>query len=136
MNNEMPTMIEQMEAFKAWREGSKDVQYHSAIEGWLPIGTMHAIGSSTILRLKPAARLRAWKADEVPVGALIKFDVWTCPAIIVSATTDALYHTGTTSMTVRRSLSGVCKKGWKYTTDLFLPADKKTWLPCGVEETQ
>ena len=67
-------------------------------------------------RIKPTAKLRPWTANEVPLGAWIKYNKSNEGRFLVT-------HTGSQFDRIE------WHKNYKHSTD-----GGKTWLPCGVME--
>jgi len=104
-------------------------------------------GDPNTWRIKPEPKLRPWKPEEVPVGALLKRKLWdknkhplvilgvdvsysnTMPRAILSG---PLYQDSYESHYFLSDLltyNGCCDDQNQYSTD-----HGKTWLPCGVME--
>jgi hypothetical protein len=117
----------------------KCVQYRiSEADDWIVL-EYAAFDRPGEYRIKPEPKLRPWKPEEVPVGAILrdngrefeilgvceKFSAIKCPAVILSV------------------IDGVCfPRGHYFLKDLVTSITKpqhstdggKTWKPCGVEE--
>jgi hypothetical protein len=80
---------------------------------------------------KKRVKIRAWKQDEVPVGAVIKFtDGYR--SVISASDTDGLVLCGSRW----HGLSNLPKSGALHSTDpAGLNDAYRTWLPCGVLES-
>lgn len=77
---------------------------------------------------EPAPRvLRAWRPEEVPLGALIQYHAWrTCERTMISAAFLDGICTGHAKEEVKYE---ALKAYWKHSTD-----NGATWGPCGVWE--
>lgn len=87
-------------------------------------------------RIKPEPKLRAWKPEEVPVGALLRFtddDSGKLPSLIcdISRSGKVTYLACGSIMTIE--LSSMVSPGWLHCEHSLDYG--KTWLPCGVQET-
>ena len=121
--------IEQnVDAYKAWLKG-EPVEIVASFAKWEPIEGYHAITRKTILRRKPAPKLRAWKPEEVPVGALFRGVLWHENEIAVILWTDGKHFRCGGSEYFIFNLSDYDPINFFYSTD-----GGKTWKPCGVEE--
>lgn len=125
--------IERAPLLKAWGEGKK-LQYNNGY-GWHDCAEMHGIldDPKVEYRIKPEPKLRPWKPEEVPVGALLRSpgNSLNCISQIIGKTNSgiitfiATWKSGLP--TENLLLSSV--------TDLEHSLDHgKTWLPCGVME--
>ena len=124
---------EQAAAYLAWKRG-EPVQFLSQTTGsWLPMASKGtAICSEDIIRRKPAPKLRPWKPEEVPVGAVIrhKRSHATRRMIIAFDPTSGEFPVISGSAGAGGWRVGELLEECDYSTD-----GGKTWLPCGVEET-
>lgn len=80
-------------------------------------------------RIKPSPKLRPWKPEEVPVGALLKSE-YNQEFLIVG-------RKGAWNGSVLISEINIIKGGWQsFTTEgcMYSLDHGKTWLPCGVLE--
>lgn len=120
MNREQT--IEAINVMQAWVDGSKNLQYRPRdLDLWhdiYPDDPIHLCWDWDTFdyRIKPTAKLRPWTADEVPLGAWMRFKRKPEDRVLL----------GWVSVQADRDL-------WlserEYSTDCG-----KTWLPCGVEE--
>ena len=79
-------------------------------------------------RVKPEPKLRPWKPEEVPVGALYKFGDHI--SIIISATSTRLFFCDSGGVIAWNYFDAGClSEKSSYSLD-----GGKTWKPCGVEE--
>ena len=109
----------------AWADG-KEVEYMSS-NGWMEATTPRWNWLSTPFRLKPTPVLRPWTADEVPIGAIIRYKRHPhAPRMLI----------------VCNEESGLTGYGsnWPYITLLDVMEHSTdgglTWKPCGVEEVK
>lgn len=107
--------IEWENCFSEWKEKSD----------WL-------FGFSTLYRLKPKPKLRAWKLEEVPIGALVKGldendNSWR--SMIVAVDNGYIFLGGYTSTHSRNATFEGALEKWTHSID-----HGKTWHPCGVME--
>ena len=80
-------------------------------------------------RIKPSPRLRPWKPEEVPVGALIRGEHCQFRGIIVGAQWNSQNQCAGIFCGFKFIESGqAARDGWQYSLD-----HGKTWLPCGGE---
>lgn len=121
------TLEEQVEAFQELRKGNyKNVEAcRLGRTTWQhcpgPCWTIH---EDTILRQKPTPKLRPWKPDEVPVGAMCKRKDGQFKGMIIACDTES----GRIWMISSHTPEAVLK-------DFMHSLDRgKTWLPCGVVE--
>jgi hypothetical protein len=78
-------------------------------------------------RLKPVAKLRAWRPEEVPVGAQCRAKCEGARWLILAAVDYAIFYGASGS---HRSAEDFLRLH-EHSTD-----GGKTWLPCGVIETE
>lgn len=119
---------------KAWSEG-KTLQVFTDL-GWADFinGDTAAFNREpSDYRIKPEPKLRAWKPEEVPVGALIRNKQRTYVAVITEATGHSFYA-GTDREFALDDSAKIT--GWR--ADFFNQEHSldggKTWHPCGVME--
>ena len=80
-------------------------------------------------RIKPEPKLRPWKPEEVPVGAIAKNkNMGKPPCWIISGVASCGVYFGHPSKNEAASFKH-CLETIEYSTD-----NGKTWKPCGVEE--
>ena len=95
-------------------------------------GSLEFTSPSDCYRIKPEPRLRPWKPEEVPVGALINMvGVWLSASIILCADEAGIAVSGF-GCTPRFSFEELTKTDRRTFTHSL--DGGKTWLPCGVEE--
>lgn len=108
-----------------WRDyGSEDIQFGLPMECY---------------RIKPAPKLRAWKADEVPVGAIVRvksiFDGVAVHVAVLAWRTHSECGSALAGSALPESMPNFCAdfghalKHWEHSLD-----HGKTWLPCGISE--
>ena len=114
------------EAYRAWLEG-KEVQYYSASQGWAELRNFNSIYANTSIRIKPAPKLRPWRAEEVPVGALIRNESNWIGAILARSDKQILTTQGSDLEWESFESALAC-----YTHSID---HGKTWHPCGVIES-
>jgi hypothetical protein len=107
----------------AWADG-KVIEYSSDGE-WFKL-PQETTWSRTLefYRIKPEPKLRAWKPDEVPVGALARWKEQTATRFLITACHSQNIYAGFDGL----SYDVVFRK-IEHSTD-----HGKTWKPCGVEE--
>ena len=105
-----------------WRETPTSGQWHD----YLSVGLCNFSGSADEYRIKPEPKLRPWKPDEVPFGALIRVKASKVWHLIVGVCGDM------GDLRAGHAFSG------SLTWCLFQAEHSidggKTWLPCGVME--
>jgi hypothetical protein len=108
--------IEAIRVMQAYVDGKK-VEYPISDGQWATTMTPSWLWLYTQFRIKPAAKLRPWTADEVPLGAQVR---------------SKSYHPDHRSL-ITSSGNPILREGWlngyEHSTD-----GGKTWLPCGVME--
>lgn len=83
-------------------------------------------------RIAPESKLRPWKPEEVPVGAIMKGKHSTgCSLILGNGAIDNLGIAYVASGGLQRALYDVVCYNFVHSTD-----QGKTWLPCGVMEVE
>lgn len=123
---------EQAAAFLAWKRGEKVQVFSKINERWLdlPPERGYVLWNENIIRRNPSPKLRPWKADEVPVGAVIRMKGLTAKMLLTE-------YNGT----------GYCFFGAGPHIQAYTPSRMlnecdhstdggRTWLPCGVMEEQ
>lgn len=124
--------IERAPLLKAWGEGKK-LQYNSGY-GWHDCAEMHGIldDPKVEYRIKPEPKLRPWKPEEVPVGALLKYK--STIAIISFVNTEGFGFTQYMPGGGNNSDTSVWGFYRVFDTIEHSLDHGKTWLPCGVME--
>jgi len=109
--------IEAIRVMQAYVDG-KEVEVQRPIAGsvWLPASEPRWDWFNSNYRIKPTKTLRPWTADEVPLGAWMRFKLLPSTRLIISS--------GTLSINFKQ---------WLEDREHSLDGGK-TWLPCGVEE--
>ena len=107
--------IRVMQAFVDGKEVEVEVKLLNS-SCWIPAETPCWDWNSCIWRIKPTAKLRPWTADEVPLGAWMRFKLLPSTRLIISDVTLSINF-----------------KQWlderEHSTDGGV-----TWKPCGVVE--
>jgi hypothetical protein len=116
-----------VDAYEAWLKGEPvEIKQFRFEDVWIQLGQSAAIDSTTILRRKPAPKLRPWKPEEVPMGCVVRrkdnHGEWTTVAGCVG---------GDVMLGVLRWTESFdkCWETCEHSID-----GGKTWKPCGVEE--
>jgi hypothetical protein len=139
------------EAALAWAQGKRVEAAVIGGDEWLPIDpigeclrntyppTVFSCGNEYSFRLAPeppAKRYRPWTPEEVPVGAVIRNKGGTGISIIVN--NGSTIEAGFSCVSYLNTLTLVSRdealERREYSIDpIGTPANKRTWLPCGVE---
>jgi len=124
---------EMIAVMEAHARGEKIEQY--CLGKWVDVTIPLWNWSSCSYRIAPTPKLRAWKPEEVPVGALIR-DLrvtFGAPAVVqILALRGAWIHfispacAGLTSVLIQE-----LDRNWQHSLD-----GGKTWIPCGVMEVE
>lgn len=115
--------VEAIKVMQAWVDGRKGLQYRPTDHSeWYDIhedyvGTMCWDWDKFDYRIKPTSKLRPWTADEVPLGAWMRFKSKPEDRVLI------------VSVSVRTNRDLWLTES-EYSTDCG-----KTWKPCGVEES-
>lgn len=129
MKNTPDEIIEIVQAFKAGKrievEGDSGKWRHVDDPSW-----NFGVCFYRIAPEPPKPKLRPWRPEEVPVGALIYFPGYYRKGVIAGIVWNALNNKtqlfcGFQCVDSDRAL----KDGWQHSTD-----GGKTWKPCGAEE--
>lgn len=103
-----------------------------SFNGWYPCDELNWLCHHSSYRIKPESKLRPWKPNEVPVGALINLDdrkVINGMYIIVACDNIGIVYSNTAA------LPSLIKTEYKDIINNTYSLDQgKTWLPCGVIE--
>jgi hypothetical protein len=116
--------IEAIRIMQAYVDG-KEVEFKWGSMDWNSTNKPEWNWSAYDYRIKPTAKLRPWTADEVPVGAILRYkgNPQSLRILIVSS--------------LERGLAGY-ETNWPYQALLqemeHSTDGGKTWLPCGVVE--
>ena len=110
----MNRTIEAIKVMQAYVEG-KEVEVLFAGK-WQTTNVPSWSWSETTYRIKPTAKLRPWTADEVPLGAWIRYK-------------RALHDRSILAWTSNQADRDMWLDEREHSTD-----GGKNWLPCGVEE--
>lgn len=116
MNREIT--IEAIKVMQAWVDGKEVECAEIGRAQWTPIFTPVWNWNNYIYRIKPTPKHRPWIADEVPLGAWLRYKKMVGDRWMVT-------NVGSDSVRVQWLIE--CE----HSTDCG-----KTWKPCGVEEVQ
>lgn len=119
---------EQMEAYMAWRSGERVESWNPATKEWAELKSGYFITDSTILRRKPQPKLRKWRPEEVPVGAIVRQKANPKSRTMITAAVEGKVLSGCWAMGDDWHGDWALEKT-EYSVDMG-----KTWLPCGVVE--
>ena len=108
--------IEAIKVMQAYVEGKEVECWHCGLEGWDTTNNPSWSWMDCQFRIKPTATLRPWTADEVPLGAWIRYK-------------RALHDRSILAWTSNQADRDMWLDEREHSTD-----GGKTWLPCGVEE--
>lgn len=129
MNDQPDKMTKELhlKLVEAWWDGELETHYNSGWDKSICGPTEHS--SPNLFRIRPKPRLRPWKPEEVPVGALIRLrnretiNSW----LIVGFSADTgRIAFGTSGDREIGDLADI-----EHSTD-----GGRSWKPCGVEESQ
>ena len=140
--NEMKTNKEKIEVMQAFESGEK-AEYRSRFSAiWNDITAPDWDWANYDYRVKPSPKLRAWKPEEVPVGALIRRrHLPKIVAVILAVHIDESLGSYCGILSNPNAVSSEFVTDWftyhgghsgdrvEHSTD-----HGKTWLPCGVME--
>jgi hypothetical protein len=100
----------------------KTVQYLASNSEWVNLGIVNMESCLVSrLRIKPTPKLRPWKPEEVPVGAVVLHKE-TGSRMLIEGTHNEVAFMRTGSYSLQALLND-----WLYSIDFG-----KTWHPCGV----
>ena len=111
---------------QAWQRGEK-IEYLSGQRDWFGVDDPAWDFCHVIYRIAPKPKekkLRPWKPEEVPVGAIVQRKDW--------PPTNWTYIMGVKGWEVR-TLDGFCSFTVLYEVYWHSTDGGKTWKPCGVE---
>ena len=101
---------------QAYVDGKEVECWHRGLEGWDTTNNPSWNWMDCIFRIKLTATLRPWTADEVPLGAWIRYK-------------RALHDRSILAWTSNQADRDMWLEEREHSTD-----GGKTWLPCGVVE--
>ena len=107
---------EAIRVMQAFVDGKEVECWHRGLEGWDTTSNPSWNWRDCIFRIKPTATLRPWTADEVPLGAWIRYK-------------RALHDRSILAWTSNQADRDMWLNEREHSTD-----GGKTWLPCGVVE--
>ena len=107
---------EAIRVMQAFVDGKEVECWHRGLEGWDTTSNPSWNWRDCIFRIKPTATLRPWTADEVPLGAWIRYK-------------RALHDRSILACTSNQADRDMWLNEREHSTD-----GGKTWLPCGVVE--
>ena len=116
--------IQAMRVMQAYVD-KKDVEIFGPVGKWEPVHFPRWAWSDTQYRIKPTATLRPWTADEVPIGAILRYKG---------------NNQSIRMLIVCNQQTGLCGYKTNFPYDYLLDEMEhstdsgKTWLPCGVME--
>jgi hypothetical protein len=130
----MKTTKEKIEVMQAFEDGKK-IEFLMPVNGWnewLPAGEPNWNWETNDYRIKAESKLRPWKPEEVPVGALMKTKSGNGGRYMIVGLWDFglkdFIQLGPPSE--EGAISSVrAMNHWLHSID-----HGKTWLPCGVTE--
>lgn len=114
-----------------WREQGK-LEYKSDFGGWHCRSEFSTHEKFEDFRIKPSPTLRPWRPEEVPVGALIRFEKQSFISgkyLILASDNTGIVYCNTPDMSnpslikLKYNQMGGCEHSIDH---------GKTWLPCGV----
>jgi len=118
---------------KQWSEGG--VLQHLRPAGWVDIDNPYFDDNITNYRIKPTPKLRPWRPEEVPVGALIRWRPETKHCYDGQRGFDICLIAG---IHMYRILTSIHASNYTFDSCLKMHEHSldhgKTWLPCGVME--
>lgn len=88
-------------------------------------------------RIKPEPKCRAWKPEEVPVGAVIRYKghaTGSNRSLIIDVDTNGMISDGTRPEHGRKHSYYTCNSAFAKCEHSL--NNGRTWLPCGVKEDQ
>lgn len=120
---------EQAAAFMAWKRG-ETIEFWNTVDGkWWPIfHSTQSLHKDHVYRRKPQPKLRPWKPEEIPVGAVVRETVGIQPHarwLITSVDYQGVAYTAYG----QNKVTTLALEGREYSID-----GGKTWAPCGVVE--
>ena len=107
---------EAIRVMQAFVDGKEVECWHRGLEGWDTTSNPSWNWVNCTFRIKPTATLRPWTADEVPLGAWIRYK-------------RALHDRSILAWTSNQADRDMWLNEREHSTD-----GGKTWLPCGVVE--
>lgn len=123
------TKEKHLELVAAWWDGNLETLDISTGKWNAAHACVWASESPSRYRIRPQPKLRPWKPEEVPVGALVTYKSYepsTCRGIIMHVNGSKVWTTFDTE--VDKDLDFMLSK-YVHSLD-----GGKTWKPCGVEE--
>lgn len=115
-----------LEAFK----DGKTIQYLSYGQ-WGDEDSLTFSQAAGRYRIKPEPKLRPWKPEEVPVGALVRPMTCIESRCLISGVDSSSIDIPWRNWDEKELRFSSLLVGWEHSTD-----NGKTWHPCGVEESQ
>jgi hypothetical protein len=120
--------IEAIRVMQAFVDGKEVECLHRGLEGWVTTTNPSWNWTNCFFRIKPTPTFRPWTADEVPIGAILRYKG----------------NNQSIRMLIVCNLQiGLCGYQTNYPYDYLRDEMEhstdggKTWLPCGVmEETK
>ena len=140
MTRERAAELEASGVLPAWRHG-RNIQWALRTDDppeWKPVTSENPIFyGHLIFRVEPEVKIRPWKAEEVPVGAVMRHKEWVGSGnlLITGVWGDCVMWMTPVHGPVERQFQKMVEEGWVYSIDpVGTPQSKRTWRPCGVVE--
>jgi len=125
----MKTTKEMIEVMQAFVDGKK-IEFRIGQGLWFDADSPNWDWISSDYRIKPEPKLRPWKPEEVPVGALIRGKGTVgCSLILSNGGVDKIGITYVSKNGIERISEEGALEILIHSTD-----NGATWKPCGVEE--
>lgn len=140
MTRERATELEANGVLPAWRHGRKlQWDHKESVGGWKPVLSLNPLFhvQELIFRVEPQVKIRPWKAEEVPVGAVMRHKDWVGSGnlLITGVWDDCVMWMTPANRLVELQFQKMVEDGWEYSIDpVGTPQSKRTWRPCGVVE--
>jgi hypothetical protein len=123
---------ERLPIIQAYVDG-RDVQYKNSFTGYqwetaLKNGSLE-FGLDSEYRIKPEPKLRPWRMDEVPVGALVRFRGSMASRVLITGVYNGQIYDSSVTTGFQKYGPEDALRLLEHSTD-----GGKTWEPCGVQE--
>lgn len=118
---------ERLPLIQAFVDGKRLQIYQNQSQEWIDLTSSPTFSDPVICyRIRPEPKLRPWKMDEVPVGALVKGKTTGSVWMLCGASADGNYYVSSSDQPFSPELL-FHNYEWRY-------HHETEWKPCGVKE--
>jgi hypothetical protein len=113
---------------QAFVDGKIVERYSDIGNDWIQITDPAFDDKACNYRIRPEPKLRPWKIEEVPVGAVMREKLGTCMSIMLASSTNGIDVWIDLPSDRINNAGALSNYEWRY-------PHETEWKPCGVEES-